>query len=284
MKKLITIVALVAISMSVTAQITNIKMTDDSSVVIDKLYVGMLSGTNFTTDSLHANGFTGVRIGAMGTYSPISWLALKGWGMIQFDGDAKPSTLQQFWVKMTPIHKLSLEFGSMATLATEQRPHPVSGNGQFETWTESQICGMAINAKLKYDITKDFQLAGGIAVRNDKPEYSAKITYKKVQLSSWYSEYNKKFGTALTLDFDKVYNTFVWREDQVLSNILTINLISAKGITFYADNGYDLATKKLVRCENGFLKTFNSKWFNGLWGFGWDHKKNGVSLYLFAHL
>jgi hypothetical protein len=284
MKKLIAIIAFVAITTSVTAQITNIKMTGDSSVVIDKIYVGMLSGTNFTTDSLQANGFTGVRIGAMGTYKVTNWMSFKGWGMIQLDGDAKPFTLQQFWVKMTPIHKLSLEFGSMATLTTEQRPHPVSGNGQFETWTESNIPGMAISAKLKYDITKDFQLAGGIAVRNDKPEYSARVTYKKVQLSSWYGQYNKKFSTALTLDFDRVYNTLVWKQNQIVSNLLTIKLIPAKGITFYADNGYNISTKELVRCENGLLKDFKSTYIKGLYGIGWDNVKRGVSVYFFIHI
>ena len=278
------IIAIMAISSVSFGQITNIYITKDSSIVIDRVYAGMLSGTEFSVDSLSASSFVNLRFGAMVTYKPAKWIAFRTWGMYQAETNNKSWKMQQFWTKITPTKKLSIEVGSMATLITEQRPHPVSGNGQFETFTEAQIPGMALNAKVKYDVTSTFQLAGGIALRNKLPEYSGRITYKRLQVSGFYSEYNKKFGTALTLDLPRVYNTFVWKQDQMLSNILVVHIVPKKGISLYSDNGYDLSAKKLVRSETGVLKTFESKWINGLLGLGYNYEHRTVNGYLFIHL
>ena len=185
---------------------------------------------------------------------------------------------------VNPSKKLTLQIGSMASLPTEQRPHPVSGNGQFETWSESQIPGGGLGAKLRYQFNSNFQLAGGVVVCKGLPEYSGKITYKKVQLSAWYSEWNQKFGSALTLDLPKVYNTFVWKQDQVVSNLLVIHIASKQGISLYSDNGYDLSTKKLVRSESGAMKTFENNWIKGLFGLGYNYENRSVNGYLFVHL
>lgn len=285
MKKImIIIVAIMAISTVAFSQITNVYITKDSSVVIDKVYAGVLSGTMFSTDSLHASGFTGVRFGAMASYQPAKWIAFKTWAMYQAETGSSSWSLQQFWMKLTPTQKLSIEVGSMGTLVTEQRPHPVSGNGQFETWSEASIPGMALNAKVKYDFTSNFQLAGGVALRNNLPEYSGRITYKKVQVSAWYSEWNKKFGTALTLDLPRVYNTFVWKQDQTIANVLVVHIVPSKGISLYSDNGYNFSTKKLVRSETGAMKTFESKWIKGLFGLGYNYENRSVNGYLFIHI
>lgn len=271
-----------AISGVTVGQITDIKI--NNQITIDKVYAGSLSGTMFSTDSLYASGFTGVRFGAVGTYKPASWISFTTYGMYQAETGGKSWSLQQFSMKLMPIAKLSIEVGSMSTIPTEQRPHPVSGNGQFETWSESSIPGGAINAKVKYQFNKNFQLASGVALRNNLPEYSGRITYKKVQVSGWYSEWNKKFGTALTLDLPRVYNTFVWKQDQTIANILVVHIIPSKGISLYSDNGYNFQTKKLVRSETGVLKTFESKWIKGLFGLGYNYEHHTVNGYLFVHL
>ncbi len=284
MKKLLVIVSLVIISFASSAQITGIVITKDSSIVIDRIYAGSLSGTMFHTDSIYTDGFTGVRFGAMATYKPLDWLSFSSWAMVQIDGGASPWSLQQFYTTISPSKKLTLQIGSMASLPTEQRPHPVSGNGQFETWSESQIPGGGLGAKVRYQFNTDFQLAGGVVVCKGLPEYSGKITYKKLQVSGWYSEYNNKFGTALTLDLPKVYNTFVWKQNQVVSNLLVVHIVSSKGISLYSDNGYHLTTKKLVRSETGAMKTFKTNWIKGLFSIGYNYKKRTVNGYLFVHL
>jgi len=281
---IVIMMAMICLTIAAKAQIENIKLTTDSSVTIDRIYAGILSGTQFSTDSLYASNFANVRLGAMATYQPAKWFAVKTWAMYQAETKTAPWHMQQFWFKFTPTQKLSLEIGNMATLPTEQRPHPVSGAGQFETFSEGQIVGMAINAKVKYAFTKDFNAGAGIASRKDKPEYSGMLSYKTVKLSGWYSQYNKKVGTALTLDFARVYDTFVWKQDQIVSNIFCLKILPKISVSLYADTGYDLIAKKLVRGEGGVLKNFESKYISGLFGLGYQHETNTVNGYLFVHL
>ena len=288
MKKLfITIaifVAFMATSIKSFGQITDLYITKDSTVIIDKIYAGILSGTQFSTDSLSASTFADVRIGAMATYQPTKWFAVKTWAMYQGETKIASWHMQQFWFKFTPTKKLSIEAGNMATLPTEQRPNPVSANGQFETFSEGQIVGMGLNAKVQYAFNSDFKAGAGIAVRKDKPEYSGMLSYKIVKLSGWYSQYNKKVGSALTLDVGRVYDVLVWKQDQIVSNLFCLKLLKKADIGLYVDAGYDLTTKKLVRGEGGLLKNFESKYIKGLFGLGYQYETKTINGYLFVHL
>ena len=202
-----------------------------------------------------------------------------------------PFFITQFWVKISPIEKLNFEIGNMATLVTEQRPHPVSGDGQFETWTESQIAPMAMNGKLKYQFTDSFKIGTGIAMRNNNPEYSAMLEYKSVKISSWYGQakwnnekYGEKLGVALTINSNRVFTTLVWKQKQVISDILSIKINKDGTLQIYADNGYDIANKKLTRGEWGFLKNFKSSYAKGLFGLGYKKETRSIAGYLFVHL
>ena len=90
MKKLVAIISFVAISSVTFGQITNIKVSDEGT--IDKVYAGSLSGTMFSTDSLNASGFTGIRFGAMATYKMAKWVSFSSWAMVQVDGGNTPWT------------------------------------------------------------------------------------------------------------------------------------------------------------------------------------------------
>jgi len=278
MKKILAIVALVIISISSFAQISGIKVTDE--VIIDKLYAGSLSKLQFSTDSLSTTGYTRLTVGAMATYKPVKWISFTSWAICQTETGTS-RTLQQAYLTITPIKKLSVTIGSMATLATEQRPLPVTANGQFESVSESQIPGGSLGAKVKYDLSSSFQLAGGIAVRKGLPEYAGRITYKKVQLSGWYSQCDSLFGAALTVDFKRVYSTFVFKQ-KTIADVLTIKL--SKDWSLYSDVVYDLSTKKLYSGEIGIMKSFESKYLKGLFGLTYDYKLHSVTSYLFIHL
>jgi hypothetical protein len=271
-----------AISVSSFAQITGIKVSED--VTIDRIYAGSLSGTMFHTDSLYATGFTGFRVGAMGTYSPAKWVSFSSWAIVQVDAGATPFSLQQFYVTVKPTQKLSIQIGSMASIPTEQRPHPVSGNGQFETWSEASIPGGGLGIKAKYQFTSDFQLAGGVVIRKGLPEYSGRITYKKVQLSAWHSVCDTTTGAALTVDFSRVYSTFVFKQDQTIADVLVVKISKKHDLSLYSDIGYSFVKKELVRGEIGAMKGFDSKWVDGLFGLGYQHESKSVAAYLFIHI
>ncbi len=46
------------------AQIENIRLVDDSTLVLDRVYAGMLGANNFSIDSVYRTGFVGFRVGA----------------------------------------------------------------------------------------------------------------------------------------------------------------------------------------------------------------------------
>lgn len=282
MKKLFVMIAFVVISVSSFGQITDIKISDE--VTIDKIYAGSLSRSMFYTDSLYVTGFAGVRFGAMATYKPAKWISVSSWAIVQTDAGASPWSLQQFYTTIRPTQKLCVQFGSMASIPTEQRPHPVSGNGQFETFSEAQIPGGSLGVKAKYQFTKDVQLAAGIVSSKELPEYSARVTYKKAQLSSWYSVCDSTMGTALTLDFTGVYSTLVFKQDKSISDVLVIKVSKKYDISLYSDMGYDFHKKTLVRGEIGVIKCFDSKWIHGLFGLGYQSESKAITATLFVHL
>ena len=276
------IVMLTIVSLTSFAQIENIKLSDD--ITINSVYIGALGGTKFSTDSLYANGFTSFRIGAIGTYQPVKWFSINTYGMAHMEPDTIFS-LQGFSVKLVPFKKFSIEMGSTATIPTEQRPHPVGG-GHFETGGEGTIPGGAINIKAKYEFNSDFKIGTGVALRNDKPEYSGMVYYKSLKLSGWYSEYNQKFGTALTVDIDSLlYSVLVYKDDQTIANFSQYKFGESRTLAIYSDVIYDFNKKELTRGEWGLLKLFESTkfWIGGLYGLGYDLKTNTINGYIFIY-
>ncbi|MEI8008216.1 MAG: hypothetical protein WCI00_01905 [bacterium] len=276
-----------------------------SQITIDKLYVGSLSGTSFSIDSLHTSSFTSVRMGAMATYKPAKWIEIKGWGMVQSEasigkaqGDvSKVSSLQQIWIRFNPSGKLSIEVGSMATLPTEQRPHPVSIGGHFETWSQAQIPGMALNAKAKYQLSKSIKVGAGIAVRRDSkgyiPEYSGMINFHDsiATLSAWYAN-NLNFGSVLTVSVGRFSSNLVYKQnhmdlakpENILANNISLNISKKANLFLYFDNGFDLGKNKLVRSENGIYKCFDSEWIGGLFCIGYNYVDHTINAYVMFHL
>ncbi len=282
MKKIILTTIILLVIFVSQAQISNIKI--DSTITIDRIYVGSLSGTMFSTDSIHTTCFTNIRLGVMGTYKLASWISFSGWGMLQADNSGNFLSSQPVWMTLNPTKKLTFQVGSMPTLPTEQRPHAVSHEGQFETWTESQIPGIAPGAKLKYDFTPDLQLAGGVAVSGNMPEYSARLSYKGIKLYSWYSTLDSISGMAINIKFDRIESVLVYKHDQVLANKLVVKCWENQNISFYSDMGYDFQKKDLVRGEWGLLKGFKGDWLKGLWGIGYRHEAKAIVPYIFIHL
>ena len=282
MKKITMIIAVIICASNLFAQITNIKVSD--KITVDKVYTGIYSNTGFSLDSLRTSSSNSVRFGAMVTYKPIKWLSVKYGAITQVEPKLTPWSIQQFWLKFDFSPKLSLETGNMATLETEQRPHPATADGQFETSSEASIPGMAMNAKLKYQINKDLQFAAGIAQRNDMPEYSGRIIYKTFQLSGWYSECSQKLGSAFTADFWRIHTNFVYIQDQLFANNSTIILSKREEVSFYNDIIYDIFAKKLSWCEVGVFKSFNSKFCQGLLGMGYVNENNSITAHFLLSL
>lgn len=135
MKTILVTVLFSALSFVGFSQIKNIKINNE--ITLDHIYAGSISGTFFGVDSLKTASFVNLRFAAMGTYKPAKWISVRAFAVYNMQTKAAPFSISQFWLKLTPIKKLSLETGDMGTLPTEQRTLPVTSNGQFETFTEA---------------------------------------------------------------------------------------------------------------------------------------------------
>lgn len=284
-------IAITAITAS--AQIKNIKLGREFTV--DNLYVGLLSSTAFSIDSLSATGSSNLRIGTEMTYKPLDWLAIKARGMVQAQVvpiQGKPTlsgtSLEQLSIKVMPFKRmrgLSLTVGSMPTLPTEQKPNPITDAGQFETEATKHIVKMALNAKAVFEVDSTFKIGAGIALRDKKPEYSGVLKYKPLLIAGWYTVSEKKFGVAMTLDIRKrVVTTFVWRQKQVIANVFVLKFGKHNQYQVYSDFGLDIKNHKLIRSETGILVEFTSRYIKGLYCLGWDNQNRFINGYFFIHL
>jgi hypothetical protein len=304
MKKFAMIIATMAIAIGTFAQVSffpvkkdvvkgtdTIRVTDSSEVI--RVYGGMLSGITCKTETGKFGGFTGIRLGGDGSWDFAKWGSVKAFGGIQINPGDTAVPLDHFegiYAVVKPFKNLSIFAGRMATLPTEQRPYPLTGAGQFETWTEGQIPGGCENIKLEYQVTKSFQLAAGLAKRNNVLEYSGRVIFKAAQLSGWYSE--KEIGSALTISKGRLYTVLVYKQvevapnlkEQVAANILTLTINKKHGISFYNDLGFHLEKDHpLSRGECGLLKDLGAY---GLVGLGWDYQPGHQWIvgYLYFHL
>jgi len=285
MRSLASIVVVISMfyNINVFGQVENIKMTSDSTLVLDKVYVGALGMTGFSIDSLHTSSYGDLRVGASIHWDIAKWLTLNSYYMYQIGKDQSWG-LNQFSLKIAPCKKWSLQIGHMATLSTQQRPHPVSAGGQFETWTEAQIPGSGLGVKTSYQPNKNLSFGIGVVARKQQPEYHANISFKKLTLSGYYGTYDKKAGAALSYTGSKVWTTLVWKQDKVIANMFGCKISSKHNIMIYTDMGYDLETKKLVRGEWGIYKIFTAKHFSVLPCLGYNYESKIIKGYLFIYI
>jgi hypothetical protein len=268
-----------AVAMIVTTvsfgQIENINVSSDSSVVVDKLYAGMLSSTAYSVESLQTTPAVSIRFGAMATYKVSKHVSIRSFGMIESDLN-QTWGIEQFYIHCTPTKHWVFAAGQMATISTEQRPHPVSGKGQFETWTLARIPGGAPGIKAKY--VGKVSIGAGVAARNGYGEYHGSLEKGSHNLSGYYRESDRHTGFAYTYSGKKLYTVVVYTRPLIAS---TIVLGMKKDVSLFIDVGY---STQLLRGEGGVFKRFSSKWVKGLISTSYNAKTKCVMGYLFVHL
>lgn len=279
---LIVAITMIALTTQGFAQIKNIYLTKDSSMVMNNLYAGILSGTKFSIDSVYSTNLANVRLGSQVTYKMNKVLSVSTWAIYQID--EKPFSATSFAVRIDPIKNWNVQIGKIATLATEQRPFPVTNSGQFETWTQAQAPNGAIGVKTSYAFSKNVMFGTGVFERQQQPEYQADLSIKSFRIAGIYTKYADQFAVVSSLSLDRFYTIIVWKQNEVLANTSCVTLGHDKDIQIYSDQGIDLQENKYVRGEIGILKLFNSQWIKGKIGLGYNLKTRTVNGYLFVHL
>lgn len=286
MKSSLPVVAIVLImlcNLSALGQIENIKMTSDSSLVIEKLYLGGVGKSIFSTERMHVGSYGHIRLGAAARWDITKWMSLNTYYMYQIETENSWG-LNQFSLKIAPCKKWNIQFGQMATISTQQRPHPVSAGGQFETWTEDQIPGGALGVKTSYAPNEHFSFGTGVAVRSKEPEYHANICFKRLTLSAYYGVADEKAGMAFTYSGTNAWTTVVWKQDKVIADRFGCKLSKKQNICLYSDFGYDVEQQKIARGEAGIYKIFTGKYWSVLPALGYNYQERAIRGYLFVHI
>lgn len=295
MKKIVMIVIAITLTMGTSAQIQNITCADDSSLVINNVYLGILNSINFSTEEMTFTAPYNLQAAAMVTWHASKWADFKTFAVYNRANNTD-AVNNQFYVNLH--HKnWSLDFGKMATPATEIRPLPPTAAGHFETWTESQMPGSALGVKAGYK-TNFGSIKVGVASRNKKAEFSAHLatkigsheihavgaiggTQKTNYLVGLTHKYNRLYQVAV---FKQAFNKESLSNEQIAGYFVNYEISKKAKFAFYLDAGYNLTTKKSPRFESGIMKNFESKIFKGLIALGYSEEVQAVKGYIFVHL
>lgn len=263
------------------AQIENIRLVDDSTLVLDRVYAGVLGANNFSIDSIYRTGFVGFRVGASAklrvtkAVSVVSFIAED----ITSAGNSIGGT--GFFVRVQPDTSFYMAIGHGPQVSTFlQRPHPATAGGQFETFTHRAIPGPGPGVRLVKTIKKTSLLAGVVMI-NGAPEYQLGISHAGLQASVW-QQGDSLWGTAVTYESDRMKTILVVRDDLV-ANVVTYNLPNK--YILYVDAGMTTDNYTVVRAEAGVLRTFQAKsYIKGLLGLGYSYELRSVRGYIFVTL
>lgn len=284
MKKIIVIfLFLAAINLAAFAQIKNLVANDDSSLIVNNVYVGLLNASAFDSD-LNVEHSYDFRIGGNLTWQLSSWMKAKA--LVVYDrANGEDKNINFFSLKLhSRNEKMGLEFGRMPTLSTEMMPIPLSPGGHFSTWAESQIIGPAIGAKTTFKI-KESLLGLGIARRGDKPEYHLKLESGVISSAASYSAATQMFESVFSFKPDYVYSVSVFQNvgsSNLLANYTSVPI--GHNLEVCLDAGYCFEEQRFRKLEFGVIKTFQANWLKGLLYICYTQEDKRLNAFLLFHI
>ncbi len=271
MKKIKMLVVLIAVSIIANAQ-------NDSLVKIKTLYAGALMGSKCDADTFKVSKWASLRVGGWVTADLSQKFDIQSWGILHQEVGASPYALATLWADYKPRENFKISFGNLPTPVAELRPHPVSGDGQFETWTEALLPGVATGIKFGY-VTGKFEAKAGGFVRNDGEKlFSVKVAQGPIALAGYVGDRKMK-GAGLTVD-NKYFYTVVSVTEQNVGNFVSIK---TKYFNIFSDTGID-NDRKLVRGEWGILYNFSVGKWSGLIAMSYQYETGTINNYLYIHL
>jgi hypothetical protein len=145
MKKIFLAILFMAVSFTAMSQVQGL-ISKDSSVT-GSVYAGILNTTAFSVDKPVQNNFYSFRVGAIASWQVLPFVKVKSFATFDYS-DSNGLPMNSVSIKFhSHKEKMGLEMGRMATLSTELRPLPPTGDGHFETWTQARIPGGSPRSK-----------------------------------------------------------------------------------------------------------------------------------------
>ena len=263
----------------------------DSTFAVKKLYVGLLPATSFSVDSFHVSKWASARVGAWGMLNLSKKFDVQSWVAYQVETSGTEYALTAFWADYKPDSSWKISFGNLPTPIAEFRPHPVSGDGQFETWTEALLPGVSTGAKVAFTHDKFETKLGASFTNKGKFLASGKLTVGQIGVGGFVGE-GDVYGGTIVWDAKHFY-TIAVITDKNIGNFLSIRL--GNDWCLYSDAGierpesvagetHSYNCKKLVRGEWGIIKNFSVKDWSGLLALGYAYEARTINAYLFVHI
>lgn len=265
------------------AQLT--KYYGDSSLTVS-VYAGILNTTALSINGANITNSHDIRFGGRFYWEALSWMKIKSF-VAYGRSNGKDLVFNSFAIDVhSRNEKFGIEFGHGPTPSAESRPIPVSGDGQFETWTESRLPGVALGAKV-YLVTGAGRISTGVGIRNKKPEYHIRYSTKFFDYGMSYGTAAQKFQTFVVARLSRVYSLTVFENERgtnLIANFTNVTLSKKAAIKAYFDCGYRINTNKLERLEFGVMKNFQVSYLKGLTALGYQHETKSINAYLFIYL
>lgn len=248
-----------------------------AQVEVTNTYLGMLNGASYSLDSQSVTSFSNVRVGGEAQWGKDK-IFLKTFGVFQ----TPDVTINGFYLEYKSDSSLVVDIGKMPVLSAYQRPKPVSSGGQFEPWSLRQIPGGGIGGAVRYFPNENIEFSVGGYLVDTALEIDGRVKLSNFVVSGYFQPETNIKGGAVTLSFGRISTTAIYKNDEIISDLLLVTFGKDKDIIFYSDTGFgiDGEVKDMVRGEWGPLKAFDEKDFAGLFGFGYAFETNSIQGYL----
>lgn len=261
-----------------------IKFTDTVRHFNASVYAGMLAGPSISLNHAKVGGFVTLRAGGDIAWQPVPQIRcmVLGAGEVNEKGTITPFTLAE--IKFFPLkQKLVIALGKIATPMTEIRPLPTTGNGQFESWTESKIPGSALGGKIALVFKKATITTGGFWRSNDASiELGLKANH--IQISGYYLVRSHLFGAACKVSYGRFTEVLAYNHTNVIASATSVTVSKKQNITLYSDVGVSTGSWKLARGEWGILKGLSYRSLQMLTGIGYAQEIKSFKAYCYIHL
>ncbi len=215
--------------------------TKSEKFKIPRIYVGVLNYTNFSPENMKTSSYTSLRIGGELNYNINKKLSVNSFMANEITKENNIA-IACYYVKYNFSNKINLQFGQVATPATLIRPHPVSSDGQFESWSSSQLPNAGLGIMLSIN-----KIKLGVYKRDNSYEFHGYLKNRNFSMSSWYSTENI-VGTVIDYKKKRIQTTFTVKSKFVDSNYdyIQINYFFAHSVNkknnlfIYLDGGNEI--------------------------------------------
>ena len=281
MKKIKLVVCMMAISLYTFGQIVHNDTVNHCTMTT---YAGILGGPVQSVENESLTTPTTLRVGGMIQWKPNSWSSLYGLGAVEANQTGTISPFSLLGVTLSPIKSVTITLGKIATPMTKLRPLPITGSGQFESWTVSQIPGSAIGGSITGSFSKEYSLSAGSFVRGSDVSVEAGLGIPYTQIAGYYMANSRKFGGAINCNYKLLSTTLMYNSEKNAGMFDAVKISQKHNLFLYSDIGFSINNWNMVRGEWGVFKTFSVQYLSSILGVGYSKEIKSVKGYVFIHL